>query len=213
MLVETETFSSGGFRDAFLGVSKTKKKWVIKTYNETAKETITTTLQSSTEDHTRKQIQMHAAARHLANLFTRKAPGEFGQCFKFNRACYTVYAGNPVTVEEFIEGTFRKYVNNDGNMRKQPQGSNADIKIIFEKAECLVHFFYVESSKKLMLQGAEYNLYDPEIATTQWRRDNEIYFCCGNLSTTSINEFNKNYLCNKFCRIMKLSDTDDPESF
>ena len=117
------------FEMHFLGVSKTKKKWVIKTYNETAKETITTTLQSSTEDHTCKQIQMHAAARHLANLFTRKAPGEFGQCFKFNRAYYTVYAGNPVTVEEFVEGTFRKYVNNDGNMRKQPQGSNADIKL------------------------------------------------------------------------------------
>ena len=200
----------------FLGVSKTKKKWVIKTYNETAKETITTTLQTSIEDHTCKQIQMHSAARHLANLFTSKAPGEFGQCFTFNRAYYTVYAGNPVTVEEFVEGTFRKYVNNDGKICKQPQGSNADIKTIFEKAECLVHFSYVESSKKLMLldlQGAKYNLYDPEIATTQWRQDNEIYFCCGNLSTTSINELIENHLCNKFCRIMKLSDTDDPESF
>ena len=64
----------------------------------------------------------------------------------------------------------------------------------------------------LDLQGAEYNLYDPEIATTQWLQDNEIYFCCGNLSPTSINEFDENHLCNKFCRIMKLSDTDDPES-
>ena len=117
---------------------------------------------------------MHSAARHLANLFTSKAPGEFGQCFKFNRAYYTVYAGNPVTVEEFVEGTFRKYVNTDGKICKQPQGSNADIKTIFEKAECLVHFSYVESSKKLMLlglQGAKYDLYDPEIATTQWRQD------------------------------------------
>lgn len=165
LLVETETFSSGGFRDAFWGVSKTKKKWVIKTYKETAKETITTTLQTSIENHTRKQIQMHSAARHLANLFTSKAPGEFGQCFKFNRAYYTVYAGNPVTVEEFVEGTFRKYVNNDGKICKQLQGSNADIKTTFEKAECLVHFSYVESSKKLMLldlQGAKYNLYDPD---------------------------------------------------
>ena len=70
----------------FLGISKTKKKWVIKTYNETTKETITTTLQTSIEDHTRKQIQMHSAASHLANLFTSKPPGEFGQYFKFNRA-------------------------------------------------------------------------------------------------------------------------------
>ena len=62
-------------------------------------------------------------------------------------------------------------------------------------------------------QGAEYNLYDLEIATTQWCQDNEIYSCCGNLSTTSINKFNENHLCNTFCRIMKLSDTNDLESF
>ena len=40
---------------------------------------------------------------------------------------------------------------------------------IYAKAESLSHFSYNESNKELMLldqQGADYRLYDPEIATT-----------------------------------------------
>ncbi|KAK3748502.1 hypothetical protein QZH41_000352 [Actinostola sp. cb2023] len=110
LLVETESFSSGGFRNAFLGLCKDQQKWVIKKYNEKAVETITETLKSSVEDHTRKQIQMHCTARHLTNVFSTKAPKAFGECFKFNRAYYTVYQGQSATIEEFVEGTFRKKV-------------------------------------------------------------------------------------------------------
>ena len=48
----------------------------------------------------------------------------------------------------------------------------------------------------LDLQGAEYHLYDPEIATTDLLNtdDNEAYFCCGNLSFLGIEEFNKTCL-------------------
>ena len=206
LLVETESFSSGGFRNAFLGVCKDEQKWVIKKYNDKAVETITETLKSSVEDHTRKQIQMHCAARHLTNVFSTKAPKAFGECFKFNRAYYTVYQGQPATVEEFVEGTFRKYVNNNGKVCKLPEGCSADIKTIFEKAECLVHFSYVQSSEKLMLldlQGADHQLYDPEIATTELHSQNaEAYFCCGNLSFISIDEFNEKHKCNKFCEMI-----------
>ena len=74
------SFSSGGFRDAFLGVSKDKAKWVIKKYNDKAMDTITESLHSSIEDHTRKQIQLHCAARHLAKVFSTKTPKAFGEC-------------------------------------------------------------------------------------------------------------------------------------
>ncbi|CAB3994281.1 Hypothetical predicted protein [Paramuricea clavata] len=62
LVVETDNFSSGGFRNAFLRVSKDKDKWVIKTYNDKATDTITGTEESIVEDHTCKQIQMHCAA-------------------------------------------------------------------------------------------------------------------------------------------------------
>ncbi|XP_028394503.1 myosin heavy chain kinase B-like [Dendronephthya gigantea] len=151
---------------------------------------------------------MHCAARHLTKVFSTKAPKEFGQCFTFNYAYYTVYQGQPATVEEFVEGTFRKYINNNGKVCKQPESGGADMTTIFEKAECLVHFSYVQTSEKLMLldlQGAKYYLYDPEIATTELHSQNdEVYFCCGNLSTVSISQFNGNHTCNKFCEIMGL---------
>ena len=210
LLVETNSFSSGGFRNAFLGEGEKKEKWVIKTYNDKATTTITETLHTTVEDHTRKQIQMYCVARHLVNVFSTKVPKEFGKCFKFNRAYYTEYLGQPATVEEFGEGTFRKYVNNNGNTCKQPESSSAELKTIVEKAECLVHFSYVESSKKLMLldlQGSEYELYDPEIATTTLLSENdEVYFCCGNLSTISIDEFNANHKCNKYCDMIHIKD-------
>lgn len=62
----------------------------------------------------------------------------------------------------------------------------------------------------LDIQGtASYNLYDPEIATTQLFADDddgsekrEIYFCAGNLSAVGINQFKNTHICNKFCDML-----------
>ena len=94
LLVDAQKFSSGGFRDAFLGVTKDKEKWVINKYHERAVNTITGTLNLTLEDHTRKQAQMHSV-RHLTKVFSNKVPHKFGECFTFNRAYYTVYQGQP----------------------------------------------------------------------------------------------------------------------
>lgn len=218
VLVDTERFAFGGFRDAFLGVSRdgSRKKWVLKTYNEKAVRTITVTMNSNPEDHTRKNIQMHYTARHLAKVFSTKAPEAFGECFKFNRAYYTVYLGQPTTVEEFVEGAFRKYINNNGKLCKQPEGCSDDVKTIFDKAEALVHFSYVHSSKKLMLldlQGADYHLYDPEIATTELHSENEeAYFCIGNLSYISIDAFIIAHNCTDFCKMIDTLDNHNSVS-
>ena len=80
---------------------------------------------------------------------------------------------------------------------------------VIDKAECLVHYSYDSSKKKLMLldiQGSHYNLYDPEIATEELMcsESSEIYFCCGNLSTMSINFFKETHICNKYCKMMNL---------
>ncbi len=101
LLVESEKFSAGGFRDAFLATSANpadKTKWVIKLYNEAAKDTILNVVKSSEEDHTRKQVQMHSAARHLAEYFRKQAPKEFGKTFWYNRAYYVTYQEQPATI-------------------------------------------------------------------------------------------------------------------
>ena len=53
-------------------------------YNEAAKGTICNVANSSEEDHTRRQVQMHSAARHLADHFRKQAPKEFGKTFWYN---------------------------------------------------------------------------------------------------------------------------------
>ena len=56
------------------------------------------------------------------------------------------------------------------------------------------------------IQGSHYNLYDPEIATEELMcsESSEIYFCCGNLSTMSINFFKETHICIKYCKMMNL---------
>ena len=62
--------------------------------------------------------------------------------------------GEVVTVEEFIEGDFIKYVNNTGERC-------VDNNLIADKAEAFCHYSYEKSEGKLMvvdIQGSEYIL-------------------------------------------------------
>ena len=67
--IEETRFSHGAFRDAFRATAVDKNiaqtKWVVKQYQEKASTAIKDDLGMSLEDHTRKQLQMNAVARHL----------------------------------------------------------------------------------------------------------------------------------------------------
>lgn len=212
LLVDAEKFSSGGFRDAFLATScnhEEKQKWVIKKYNAKAKDAIINTLKTTEEDHSRKQVQMHSAARQLTEQFSNKVPSHFGRCFHYNRVFYTKFEDEPATVEEYVPGNFLKYINNNGECCSAPEKCTNEYKELFLKAECLVHYSYEYSKHKLMLldiQGSKYQLYDPEIATTNLvcESSSEFLFCCGNLSTIAISEFTKKHICNDYCEMLEL---------
>ena len=112
-IIKNESFSSGAFRDAFkdhlyLG------DWVVKKCKPTSIETITELLKSTSEGHTRKQVQMRAEARNLTTRFSSKVPANFGDSFQCGKVFYSVLDDLPVTVEEFVPGEYRKYVNNNG---------------------------------------------------------------------------------------------------
>ena len=208
LLVDAEKFSSGGFRDALLATScnhEEKQKWVIKKYNAKAKDAIINTLRTTEEDHTRKQVQMHSAARQLTEQFSNKVPSHFGRCLHYNRVFYTKFEDEPATVEEYVPGFFFKYLNNNGECCSAPEKCSNEHKELFLKAECLVHYWYEYSKHKLMLldiQGSKYQLYDPEIATTNLvcESSSEFLFCCGNLST----EFTKKHICSDYCEMLEL---------
>lgn len=210
--IQPERFAWGAFRDAFKARCNDQTSvffgdWVVKKYQTEAISKIKDDLNMKVEDHTRKQVQMHAVARSIAAVFTSKAPKEFGESFEFSKVYYSNFEGQDVTVEEFVEGTFHKYVNNDGFCVVPPDEPLYEE--IYEKAQCLCHFSYVYTDKKMMLldlQGAMYNLYDPEISTTSLcsEEQSEIYFCAGNLSSQGIERFLFEHICNKFCKLMGL---------
>ena len=77
-----------------------------------------------------------------------------------------------------------------------------------QKAECLSHFSFEKSDRKLMIvdiQGSGANLYDPEVATMELLADGKILFCAGNLSKTAIDAFSLQHVCNKYCKILELA--------
>ena len=137
--VKEDKFASGAFRDAFEATATNLQVkpglWVIKQYQEQAVDAITSDLNMTLEDHTRKQVQMHMAARSITKLFSMKVPSEFGETFQYNKAYYAVYKDQPVTVEEFVDGEFQKYVNNDGSCMIPP---SEDFHSIYKKAECTI---------------------------------------------------------------------------
>ena len=68
----------------------------------------------------------------------------------------------------------------------------------------------------MMLIDTGYALCDPEIATESLKADgdddtdnSEILFCCGNLSTMAIQGFLNDHACNKYCKMLTLSEYKD----
>jgi hypothetical protein len=122
-----------------------------KYYNAKAVASITETLDSTVEDHCRKQVQMHAVATHITGKFNSKVPADFGECFKYNQCYNTKINDRPATIEEFVPGSFAKIINNNGIII--PFGEDADdgLKQILQKAECLVHHSHEFSNRKFML--------------------------------------------------------------
>ena len=207
--IKDTKFASGAFRDSFKATVTNPEMqpslWVMKQYQDEAVDTITCDLNMTLEDHTRKQVQMHMAARCITESFAAKVPLEFGDKFQYNKVYYAVYKQQPVTIEEYVEGEFYKYVNNDGNCMTSPR---EELDSAYQKAECLVHYSYIKFQKKLMLldiQGSSYNLYDLEIATSEIVSSgdvlgiDEIYFCAGNLATVGIQQFITQHKCNEYC--------------
>ena len=68
--------------------------------------------QKTSSDDLRCILQLEKSPSTLLLKF----PLTLENCFKYNKVYYTVYNGNPATIEEFVEGEFRKYINNTGKV-------------------------------------------------------------------------------------------------
>lgn len=206
-LLQRESFAKGGLREAFIAKAisgmPTRGKYVLKKYQKDKEENV---LQYSPtlEEHTRKIVQMNALARNFAQSLELERPKDYGETFSYEKIYFSSINGECITLERFIEGKFKKLINNTGEVLGD------DIDDISLKAEAFVHYTYVSSDEQLMvtdIQGVGYTLCDPEIASTaQQDEDKSKLFCCGNLSELAIRGFLNGHSCNKFCNLLKLSD-------
>lgn len=207
--LKKEPIGTGGFRQAFEATSQTKgfntKKWVIKKYLTKTVEDIQF-LNQTVESHTKKIVQMYNLARNLAARLQQEFAeagnsDKFGTLLNYNKVFFGKCGYEIVTVEEFIGGKFDKHINNTGNICGDTESD------VCQKAECLVHYTFEKSDKQLMLldiQGCNYTLFDPEVATTESVSDGEYLFCAGNLSSAAIETFINSHICNEFCKLLGL---------
>ena len=65
----------------------------------------------------------------------------FGEMLRYNEAYFAMVGGDPFTVEQFLPGEFKKYVNNDGI----PIKGDMTIKEVVEKAEAVCNFSLTDS--------------------------------------------------------------------
>lgn len=199
------SFASGGFRNAFLveALSGLKRQqYVLKRCKPEGTQTILDHF-GSVEKHTRKSVQMHSLARYFAIAMEKLCTDNYGETLQYSKVYYGKLRDESVTVEPYIPGTFKKYINNNGEILVK-DGE------IAAKVEAFAHFTYVKSEKSLMvldIQGTGYSLYDPEIASTDLLDEYEssVQFCAGNLSVQAINRFLEMHICNKYCGMLTVS--------
>ena len=210
--LDPNSLGEGGFRTAYKATSQhaefKSSSWVIKKYLLTAVSTIEAT-NLTVVDHNKRVVQMHMLARNFGLQLKEeimKDPAKtmaYGEHMRYRKIFLgETEEGESVTVEEFVGGSFVKYINNTG-LLCVPEDDHFG-----QKAQCLSHFSFEKSGKKLMvvdIQGSGGNLYDPEVATSDVSDDDQLLFCAGNLVGIAINNFIGHHECNKFCKLAKLS--------
>ena len=74
----------------------------------------------SAEEHSMKIVQMHMLAgnfpEQLQSCVATHCLNELGPTFSYNQVYMGKISSEYITIEEFIEGKFEKYVNNDGTI-------------------------------------------------------------------------------------------------
>lgn len=198
-IVDKEDFAKGGFRRVFkakcFGGMLDKGQYVIKSMIDPS------LFEDTLEVLTRKNVQMHSLARHMAKCMSFEWPEEFGQTFYYSKCYYSKMNGQDIAIEPFIEGDFQKYVNNDGTLVAKESE-------FMSKVETFMHYTYKKSDGAIMvtdIQGIGFHLTDPEIASKDARDENNKWlFCPGNSAIFGITEFLLVHKCNNYCQYLKL---------
>ena len=129
---------------------------------------------------------------------------------------FAVFKKQPVTIEEFVQGEFHKYVNNNGF---HIPSTSVEFDEVYEKAQCLVHHSYQISEKKLMLLDVQGSFF---LSCTIQKLQQQIFLLMmhhwiqtrstsvlATFSVLQFYEFNSKHSCNKYCDMMSLKVFDE----
>ena len=165
------------------------------------------------EEQGKNSVQMHTLGKNIADKLGEKVCFEtYGQHFVYSPLYFgKLVDGTVVTIEQYLEGQFNKYVNNNGDICNQ--GEFEEEKVMQEKAEALIHFPYENSQKQLMLldiQGFDYKLIDSAIATVNVDNttNGEREFVAGNMSLDGIETFLSQHSCSEYCELLSVEKTE-----
>ena len=142
-------------------------------------------------------------ASQLKDRLSKERLNEYGQSFEYKSVSMgKAEDGEFVTVEEFIDGEFVKFINNNGIVCEE------DSTLLCWKAQTFSHFTFEKSDGKVIvldIQGSGYTLYGPEIASIDIQNEDGSYqFCTGNLAKQAIDSFFDNHKCNWYCKLLQL---------
>ena len=112
-------FAHGAFREAYLANAISglpKGDYVLKKFLKKEVKGIEA-LFGSMENHTTKSVQLNALARNFAQNMALEVPCfEFGQTFSYGKVFFSYLNKQYVTLENYMDGTFEKYINNTREM-------------------------------------------------------------------------------------------------
>ena len=105
----------------------------------------------SIELHTRKSVQLNALARNFAqSMASEVQAAEFGETFSYGKVYYSSLNGEPVTLENHLDGVFEKFINNTGELCVTP----ADATELSLKADghlFTIHFINLTNSLRSLI--------------------------------------------------------------
>ena len=99
--IERKHFAAGGFRNAFKAVNN-REIWVVRKFQEETWEKVKPLLGDTTVvEHTRKQVQMHMAARGILHRMEKKIEEKelFGSVFTYDEIYFSMISDVPVTYD------------------------------------------------------------------------------------------------------------------
>ena len=140
--VSNHPLSEGAFRKAYTTETDHKEfsgaTWVIKEYKSRVVDIIGETNQT-VEAHTKKVVQMYCLAQNFANqckdqIEQAGLQESLGKELQYGNIYLGKKGEDCVTVEEYVEGDFNKYINNDGAI------AMVKMKLFLQKLNALLIF-------------------------------------------------------------------------